>query len=152
MATTRTQERFYIIEWSNKGENLKDYKVSNEFYNCVLNDGHWTGFNVCYDEKNPLAFETMEQAQEKIKELESIDDLGEKFYNSSSLSDLEDLNVSGFDFFINSPNSDFPIHWFETPKGLRSLLTHKKENEGFAPQGARVFLRKTKQAQNIYFD
>ena len=53
MATTRTQERFYIIEWSNKGENLKDYKVSNEFYNCVLNDGHWTGFNVCYDEKNP---------------------------------------------------------------------------------------------------
>lgn len=152
MTTTTTTEKFYIIEWSNRPENLKEYKIDTEFYNCVLNDGNWTGFNICYDEKNPVSFETEEQAQEKIKELEAIDELGEKFWNCHFLSDLEDLNVSGFDFFINNPDSDFPIHFFKNPKELRSLLKHKKEHEGFTPQGARVFLRATRQAQDIFFD
>lgn len=147
-----TTENFYIIEWSNRPENLKEYKISSEFFQCVLNDGNWTGFNVCYDEKNPVSFETEEQAKEKIKELEAIDELGEKFWGCDFLSDLENLNVSGFDFFINSPSSDFPIHWFESPKSLRSLLQHKKEYEGFNPQGARVFLRATRQAKDIFFD
>lgn len=152
-----TTEKFYIEEWINDGGTLKDYEITKDGKKYVEAREGWCGYTLSKTPegvKTPMVFETAGEAQEVIEELRRLDKIKEHFLKCQRLSDLEDIEVSGFDFYMNDPKAEYPLHVFTNPKGLRHIIEIKNRYDegGFSPKRAKVVLRNPRNTLNIILD